>query len=293
MSLQVKQLIKPLQYCAIFLLLPLFLSCTTISLFAQDVDLEENLEVSDEDLTEDAAEDNYLIHISNAIVNSKLPLYISEKILENITESRDFIDELLVIIGQDPYLWILVDKVHSLGSNYAPDDLVVLTGGSYNVNEPNLLLRRAAAASLEEMAAAARSERIILLVSYAYRSYTRQIQSYQMHVRNLGQREADRISARPGHSQHQLGLAVDFGSVNNTFARTPQGIWISNNASRFGWSLSYPQGYEHITGYRWESWHYRYVGRELAKFIDNYFNGIQQYALMFIREFVNMQEDDK
>jgi len=138
------------------------------------------------------------------------------------------------------------------------------------------------------MAAAAGRDGVTLWVSYAYRSYARQVQSYSMHVRNIGQREADKVSARPGFSQHQLGVTIDFGSVTNAFAGTAQGIWLSKNASKFGWSLSYPDGYESVTGYNWESWHYRYVGAELSAFIDKYFNSIQQYALRFIHEFINL-----
>jgi D-alanyl-D-alanine carboxypeptidase len=119
------------------------------------------------------------------------------------------------------------------------------------------------------------------------------VQVYERNVKEMGQQAADRESARPGHSQHQLGLVIDFGSITDAFARTPEGIWLSVNASRFGWSLSYPEGYEDVTGYRWESWHYRYVGRELAEFIDNYFNGIQQYALRFIHEFTHLSSEIK
>jgi D-alanyl-D-alanine carboxypeptidase len=133
------------------------------------------------------------------------------------------------------------------------------------------------------MAAAAAAEGVILTVSSAYRSYAYQEEVYARNVRELGQEAADRESARPGHSQHQTGLVADFGSIDDSFAKTAAGRWILANAGRFGWSLSFPQGYEEVTGYRWESWHYRYVGRELAYFIDAYFSGIQQYALQFIR----------
>jgi D-alanyl-D-alanine carboxypeptidase len=105
----------------------------------------------------------------------------------------------------------------------------------------------------------------------------------------MGQEEADRESARPGHSQHQTGLVVDFGSIDDSFAETRAGRWIAANASRFGWSVSFPQGYEAVTGYRWESWHYRYVGRDLTAFIDAYFGGIQQYALQFIYEWEQVE----
>jgi len=179
-------------------------------------------------------------------------------------------------LNEDSYLFIFVDKETSLADDYEPQDLVRLKNGH--------LLRKAAAASLEEMSAAAADEGLNLVVSSAYRSYKYQVEVYARHVKNMGQAAADRVSARPGHSQHQLGLVVDFGSITNEFARTREGIWIYNNASRFGWSISYPQGYEELTGYSWESWHYRYVGKELAQFIDTYFDGIQHNALKFLHE---------
>ena len=147
-----------------------------------------------------------------------------------------------------------------------------------------MMLRRKAEAALEEMAAAAKASGITLTVSSAYRSYQYQIGSFQRWTSRLGLKEAERVSARPGRSQHQLGLVVDFGSISNAFAETEAGKWVASNAGRFGFSLSYPRGYEDLTGYSWESWHYRYVGRELAAFIGVWFNGIQQYALRFIHE---------
>jgi D-alanyl-D-alanine carboxypeptidase len=186
------------------------------------------------------------------------------------------------ILAGDPYLYFLVDKNNALASNYEPDDLIELKNASYRINRTGLFLRKAAAESLETMAASAKTEGLTLLVSSTYRSFNNQTQVYNRHVTNMGRQAADRVSARPGHSQHQLGLAVDFGSITNAFASTPEGIWLLDNASRFGWSLSYPEGLEEITGYSWESWHYRYVGIELAAFIDRYFEGIQQHALEYI-----------
>jgi len=308
MNLGKKLFFKTLQYSVVFLFLSILLSCATIGIPSDDSTSQNTSSSSNysssyassrgivtdvipgetaiiSDITDEQKDEIYLSRILKALPNSRLPQSMSAKIEESITNSRDFINELLIIVEQDQYLWKLVDKQHPLGRDYEPEDLVILRSASYNVNDNYLMLRFAAAASLEEMAAAAKNERITLVVSYAYRSFTRQTQSYEMHVRNMGQREADRISARPGFSQHQLGFVVDFGAVNNTFARTSQGLWLAKNASRFGWSLSYPEGYEAVTGYRWESWHYRYVGLELAAFIDKYFDGIQQYALQFIQEY--------
>jgi D-alanyl-D-alanine carboxypeptidase len=217
---------------------------------------------------------------------AELPAELSRRILAAAAEGPRFILDLLSVLEGDPYGWILVDKGHALPEDYEPDDLVELQGPSYLVNRRGLLLRRPAAESLAEMTAAALSEGVSLLASSAYRSYAYQAEVYARNVRESGQETADRESARPGHSQHQLGLVVDFGSIDDSFADTPAGRWMRAHGGRFGWSLSFPQGYEELTGYRWESWHYRYVGRDLAAFIDTYFGGIQQYALRFLHEWV-------
>ncbi|MDR2758318.1 MAG: M15 family metallopeptidase [Spirochaetaceae bacterium] len=222
--------------------------------------------------------------IRNMLEKAKIPPETARRILEAALEGPSFILDLLTVLEGDPYLRVLVDKEHPLPPGYAPEDLVELTERSYRVNRPGLLLRRAAAEALEEMAAAAKADGITLIASSTYRSYTYQEEVYQRNVRESGQETADRESARPGHSQHQTGLAVDFGSIDDSFAQTPAGRWLLANGSRFGWSLSFPDGYEAVTGYRWESWHYRYTGRELCAFIDTYFDGVQQYALRFIRE---------
>jgi len=238
-----------------------------------------------EDIIPAAAESDFSVQLSTVLTNAQLPQNISKKIQESIAENPSFILDLFSILQTDPYLWVLVDKQHSLSRDYEPDDLVELKSGSYRVNRAGLLLRSAAASSLEEMSAAARKEGLTLTASSAYRSYGYQVEVYARNVREMGQEAADRESARAGHSQHQLGLVIDFGSITDAFAATAEGRWLAANACSFGWSLSYPQGYEDITGYRWECWHYRYVGAQLAEFIDVYFDGIQQYALRFIHEF--------
>ncbi|GHV70729.1 hypothetical protein AGMMS49928_19620 [Spirochaetia bacterium] len=214
--------------------------------------------------------------------DAALPANLSLSLQKTAAENPAFILDLLAILEGDPMLRLLVDKQHPLPEGYEPEDLTELKGGSYGISRRGLMLREAAAAALVEMAAAARVEGITLTASSTYRSYTYQVEVYDRNVRELGRETADRESARPGYSQHQTGLVVDFGSIDNSFAETRAGRWMLSNGSRFGWSLSFPDGYEEVTGYRWESWHYRYVGRDLCEFIDTYFGGIQQYALQFI-----------
>ena len=211
-----------------------------------------------------------------------VPERMARRVAASALESPAFIMELLEVLTQDPLTFILVDKQHALPSGFIPDNLVPITPGLLRVTRDGMLLRRNALDALYEMAIAAAADGITFTIGSAYRSYAHQVTTHAHWVRVLGREEAERVSARPGHSQHQLGMVVDFAPIDDSFALTPASQWLERNASRFGWSLSYPDGYEEITGYRWESWHYRYVGRPLAAFIDNYFEGIQQFALQFI-----------
>ena len=223
-------------------------------------------------------------------IDAGIPSQLAQRVIASALEGPDFIIELLALMGQDPYLYILVDKENVLPIDYEPDDLVSLRAGSFRISRNDLSLRSMAIDALEEMARAAAADGITLTVGSSYRSGTYQAEVYQRWVNQLGQTEADRISARPGHSQHQLGLVVDFVPIDPSFADTPASRWLLENASRYGWSLSYPEGLEHITGYSYESWHYRYVGKDLAALIDNYFDGIQHYALKLIQAWMHQNQ---
>ena len=98
-----------------------------------------------------------------------------------------------------------------------------------------------------------------------YRSYDYQAQLYENYVARDGQAAADRYSARPGHSEHQSGLAFDVGDIDYDFGKTARGKWLAAHCAEFGFILRYPQGKESITGYMYEPWHIRYVGINAAK----------------------------
>jgi D-alanyl-D-alanine carboxypeptidase len=228
--------------------------------------------------------------LQEIISRANLPETIADSIQERASSDPSFIMDLLAVLEEDPYYFLLVDKTHPLPSDYAPSDLVQLIDvkddASYLLNRNDLSLRQAAEKALEEMAQAAQVDGITLLASSTYRSYSYQEQVYARNVAEMGEAEANRVSAKPGESQHQLGLIVDFGSITNDFAESKAGLWMAENASSYGWSLSFPRGLEQVTGYDWESWHFRYVGKNLSYFIDSYFDGIQQYALQFIHEWL-------
>jgi D-alanyl-D-alanine carboxypeptidase len=229
-------------------------------------------------------EQNFDARTRTALSAARIPQNIAARILAN---SDQFQAALRGALDEDPYFWFLVDKQHSLPPGYEPDDLVELVEGMYHLGNTHIFLRRGAAESLTAMARAAQKDGIRLTASSAYRSEAYQVEVYARNVRETGQETADRESARPGHSQHQLGTVVDFGSISDAFAATDAGRWVLANAGDFGWSLSFPNGLESLTGYRWESWHYRYVGHAVVAFIDTWFDGIQQYALQFLHEWVN------
>ena len=181
----------------------------------------------------------------------------------------------------DARLLARVDKESPLPADYEPGDLVSLSDYPFALSRRDLRLRKPAAEAAREMDAAAKAVGVTLVFSSAYRSYAYQAEVYARHVRDLGQAGADRVSARPGHSQHQLGTVVDLGSIDNSFAESSAGKWMAENAARFGFSLSYPKGAEALTGYDWESWHFRFIGKDAAA-LEKEFFGPQHWMLVFL-----------
>jgi D-alanyl-D-alanine carboxypeptidase len=180
-------------------------------------------------------------------------------------------------------LLTLVDKRNPISADSSPPDLVPLAKGRHYVaSREGLSLRAEAEGALERMARAALADGVTLVASSTYRSYEYQKKVYDRNVREMGEAAASRESAKPGQSQHQLGTAVDFGSITDDFAGTKAGRWLAAHAGEYGWSLSFPQGLESVTGYRWESWHYRYVGVEATALAERWFGGVQQYMIEFV-----------
>lgn len=204
---------------------------------------------------------------------------------------EEFLADLHRVLAADTQdLLTLVDKQHYLAADFVPADIVALKPNDfYLLNRNDLALRTPVEAGLRKMAAAAKKEGINLVVSSTYRSYDYQKNLYERNVRQLGKAVADRESAPPGASQHQLGVAVDFGSITDEFAQTKQGRWLAANAGTYGWSLSFPDGYEDVTGYRWECWHYRYIGVEAVEFQRKWFSDVQQFMLEFIHAWRTVQ----
>lgn len=159
---------------------------------------------------------------------------------------------------------VLVNKKHPLNPlRYVPANLVNARGSGY-------YLRSDAAGALNTLfTAASRAGHGLAIVS-GYRSYDTQASLYNYYVQTYGQAYADTISARPGYSEHQTGLAVDIGNASGScglstcFGDTPAGRWVAANAYRYGFIVRYPNGWSGTTGYSYEPWHLRYVGTTIA-----------------------------
>ena len=185
-------------------------------------------------------------------------------------------------LNQEPDLLMLVDKKHGLPEDYEPKDLVNLDKRGLTVTKSKMELRALVLPDLAAMTQAARLAGTDVTISSAYRSYGRQSFLYDLAVERTGLEQASRLVAKPGHSQHQLGTGVDFGSIDLGYEDTHEGQWVLANAWRFGFSLSYPQGLEDVTGYQYEPWHFRHLGR-VATELERRFFGIQQFFLTHYR----------
>ena len=203
---------------------------------------------------------------------------------------QEFLQDLQAVLqsendfsSEDLSPFYLIDKKHTVSSDYVPKNLIPLKKNElFDIDKNNLSLRPEAYEALKKLAEAALKDGVKLTVSSTYRSYEYQKNLFDYWVSVDGLEEAERESARPGTSQHQLGLALDFAPVDDAFDKTPAGKWVYENASKYGWSLSFPQGYEHVSGYRWECWHFRYIGKTAVEFQKKWFSNIQQFMIEFL-----------
>jgi D-alanyl-D-alanine carboxypeptidase len=185
----------------------------------------------------------------------------------------------------------LVNKEFALPDGYAPTDLVrpkvAFSFGDQDIEKS--YLRKEAATALELMFSDAVKNGLHLFAVSGYRSYDRQKAVFDAEVNKVGYEKAVQAVAVPGNSEHQTGLSMDISSesahfgLTEQFGETAEGKWLANHAHRFGFVQRYPKGKEGITGYQYESWHYRYVGVKAATEIfenqltlEEYFNLVEK-----------------
>lgn len=156
---------------------------------------------------------------------------------------------------------IIANKTYSLPSNFAPNNLVTINGYIKVVDYVK--------SAFTELTSDAASLGLNIYASSGYRSYSNQDYIYNNYVRMDGQEKADTYSARAGHSEHQTGLAIDVNTINSSFENTGESNWLKENCYKYGFIIRYPKDKETITGYMYEPWHIRYVGKDLATKLYN------------------------
>ena len=179
---------------------------------------------------------------------------------------------------------ILVNKHYYVGKEYVPSNLETI---STRFALSNMKMVKTAKEAFEEMASAAKKEKLNIVAMSCYRSYDYQVNLYNKYVKADGKEEADTYSGRPGHSEHQTGLAVDVynGKTNYTnFEKTKEFTWMQQHAHEYGFILRFPKSKESETGYVYESWHYRYVGKDIAKYIKEHDISFEEYYATIIKD---------
>lgn len=172
---------------------------------------------------------------------------------------------VLLSFSEASSITVVVNKKHKLPENYSPG------------------LRSEASNAMLQLTTAASNAGVDLKIISSYRSYATQVSTYNKWVNQSGRATADTFSARPGHSEHQTGLAIDVGASNGAcdletcFGNTPEGLWVAANAQNYGFIVRYQNGKDAITGYQYEPWHLRFVGVDVAKAITSSGLTMDQY----------------
>ena len=178
---------------------------------------------------------------------------------------------------------MLLNKYNYLDESYSPNDLKEFSNKyAYGDNQK---LKEVAYNAYISMFNKAKEDGYTLIVNSSYRSYSEQKEIYDKYVSWYGD-DADKTAARPGYSEHQTGLAVDiqsYCSQSKDFDECEEFTWLLNNAYKYGFILRYPEGREFITGYEYESWHFRYVGKEAAKYIHENKITFDEYYAYFVK----------
>lgn len=190
-------------------------------------------------------------------------------------------------VYQDPTLvdthstTMLVNKHRNLAEDYVPESLVSIDKKYASDDEQKAV--RVAVDAFISMYKQAKSEGYELIINSSYRSYQEQVDICETYANLYGNSYVNNYVAKPGFSEHQTGLSFDIGSRNsNVFANSKEYTWMQENAYKFGFIQRFPKKYESVTGFRAEPWHYRYVGKKIAKYIHEEKISFEEYYAKFL-----------
>ncbi len=186
------------------------------------------------------------------------------------------------LVDNPDAIMVLVNKTYQLEPNYIPNDLeLISTTYAYE----NKMLRKEAKEAFELLSEEACTLGYRIVATSTYRDYDYQKKLFDGYTSEKGEQYALECSAKPGHSEHQTGLAVDVAGSNDDYDEFESSLefpWMKENAHRYGFILRYPKGKEKITGFKYEPWHYRYVGTEIAKIIYDENLTLEEYYQKYL-----------
>jgi zinc D-Ala-D-Ala carboxypeptidase len=204
--------------------------------------------------------DRYLLYQSKNLKEKTINIIT----LVNVNRDKDYYDKT-VSTNTALKEAMLVNKYHVLDANYSPENLVTASSSYAYANNS---LNSDAYEAFKELADAAKLEGYTILILDSYRSYEAQDTLWKSRKETYGIRKADQYAARAGSSEHETGYAIDvadFHDTNDDFGATDSFKWMIKNSYKYGFILRYPEGKENITGYSYEAWHYRFLGKDLAE----------------------------
>ncbi len=192
----------------------------------------------------------------------------------SVGKDKDASKKLIKVDTKPDSITVLVNKKYKMSKDYIPADLVVpnIPFSFYGTFEKSYV-REVTARALEKLFAKAATKNIILKGVSGYRSYARQEEIYNRNVNTRGKETTNLVSASPGSSEHQTGLTIDVSSesvgcaLETSFGDTAEGKWLARNCHKYGFIIRYPEDKTEITGYSYEPWHIRYVGKKLATYL--------------------------
>ena len=239
--------------------------------------------------------DNYIVKLIDQkyFIESNLKKYLKYK----KTAKKDITDTVAIVnVGADSEWYtntkksdtslnelMLTNKFYYLDKTYNADKMVKVSN-TYSYGNDQMLTEDTFNA-FKEMWEAAKSEGLSLIINSSFRSYEDQEEVYEYYKATKGEEAADLIAAHAGFSEHQTGMAIDIqtrGSRAATFEEFDEFKWLEKNAYKYGFILRYPKDKEYLTGYEYESWHFRYVGKEVAKYIQENKITFDEYYAYFI-----------
>ncbi len=245
-------------------------------------------------ITDEFVKKDYIENISNYLKYDYAKTKNIDRYLAYYKLTRDSYDNIVtfVNIGLDREYYtetnitdkysidMIVNKYNGLTENFVPNNLEKIPSEYCKDPKTEELLAKDALDAYKEMFSAAQAEGYELLVNSAYRSYKDQEEVYQTYYNLYGEAYVKKYAARPGYSEHQTGLSLDVASKSNSiFEQSKEFTWMKENAYKYGFVLRFPKNKADITGFKYEAWHYRYVGKDIAKYMyDNDLTFDEYYA---------------